>query len=69
MVPIRFHIMLTSDSWDCDAMLGGDAMRYAIIVLALQGVLASPRPAVAVDGNQLLVSCGMGDAGGLACTY
>jgi hypothetical protein len=44
-------------------------MRYAIIVLALLGVLASPRPAAAVDGNQLLASCGMGDAGGLACTY
>ena len=34
MVPIRFQIMLTSDYWDCDAMLGGDAMRYAIIVPA-----------------------------------
>jgi hypothetical protein len=31
---IRFQIMLTSDYWDCDAMLGGDAMRYAIIVPA-----------------------------------
>ena len=34
----RFQIMLTSDSWDCDAMPGGDAMRYAIIVLAFLDV-------------------------------
>ena len=33
-------------------------MRYAIIVLALLGVLASPRPtASAVTGKQLLSSC------------
>ena len=57
MVPIRFQIMLTSDCWDCDAMLGGDAMRYAIIVLALLVVLVSPRPADAITGNKLLWVC------------
>ena len=31
-------------------------MRYTIIVLALLGVLASPRPAAA-SGNDLLVDC------------
>jgi len=50
--------MLTSDCWDYDAMLGGNAMRYAIIVLALLGVLASPRPAAAaITGNELLSEC------------
>ena len=44
-------------------------MRYAITVLALLGVLASPRPAAASTGNGLLEACGMGDAGGVACTY
>ena len=52
--------MLTSDSWDCDAMLGGDSMRYAIIVLALLGLLASPRPAAGDTGNEILEICGMG---------
>ncbi len=53
-------------------MLGGDAMRYAIIVLALLGVLASPRPAAAEPapyylGNDLLADC---KASELAClTY
>ena len=32
-------------------------MRYAIIVLALLGVLATPRPAAALTGNELLVLC------------
>ena len=31
--------MLTSDSWDCDAMLGGDAMRYTIIVTAITAAI------------------------------
>ena len=62
--------MLTSDSWDCDAMLGGDAMRYAIIVLALLGVLASPRPAAAgFGGNDFLKFCERNKAGSNACTF
>ena len=32
-------------------------MRYAIIVLALLGVLASPRPAAAMTGNDLYAWC------------
>ena len=43
-------------------------MRYAIIVLALLGVLVSPRPAAAAgffSGNQLLAGC---KASELACT-
>ena len=44
-------------------------MRYAIIVLALLGVLASPRPAAALTGNQLLKTCGSDDIEGLACVY
>ena len=53
--------MLTSDAWDCDVTLGGDSMRYAIIVLALLGVLASPRPASAQTGNELLKICPAND--------
>ena len=37
-------------------MLGGDAMRYAIIVLALL-VVVSPRPADAITSNKLLWVC------------
>jgi hypothetical protein len=44
-------------------------MRYAIIVLALLGVLASPRPAAALDGNELLETCRLGAGGEAACTY
>jgi len=32
-------------------------MRYAIMILALVGVLASPRPAAALTGNDLLERC------------
>jgi hypothetical protein len=40
-------------------------MRYAIIVLALLGVLASPRPAAAaaMSGNDLLKVCKVADIG------
>ena len=42
------------------------AMKYAIMVLALLGVLASPRPAAVEDDNDLLDAC----KSGLACvTY
>ena len=41
-------------------------MRYAIIVLALLGVLASPRPAAALDGNRFLNVCKVDR---LACRY
>ena len=41
-------------------------MRYAIIVLALLGVLAAPRPAAAANtGNDLLAACEVSE---LACT-
>jgi hypothetical protein len=43
-------------------------MRYAIIVLALLGLLASPRPAAGGTGNEILETCGMGAGEGLACT-
>ena len=44
----------------------GKAMKYAIMVLALVGVLASPRPAAVEDDNDLLDAC----KSGLACvTY
>ena len=48
-------------------MLGGYAMRYAIIVLAVLGAQASPRPAAAVEVDiDLLDAC----KSGLACvTY
>ena len=40
-----------------DAIIwASNVMKYAIIVLALVGVLASPRPAAALTGNDLL--CG-----------
>ena len=44
-------------------------MRYAIMILALVGVLASPRPAAAtaMSGNQLLKICDLKGADGLAC--
>ena len=42
-------------------------MRYAIMILALVGVLALPRPAAAMTGNQLLVNCYLGGADGNAC--
>ncbi len=32
-------------------------MRYAIMILALVGVLALPRPAAAIKGNELLERC------------
>ena len=61
--------MLTSDSWDCDAMLGGNAMRYAIIVLALLGVLASPRPAAAGSAKFISELCqSKADYRQFACT-
>ena len=44
-------------------------MRYTIIVLALLGVLASPRPAAAATGNELLKSCDSSDIGNIACLY
>ena len=44
-------------------------MRYAIIVLALLGVLASPRPAAALTGNQLLRACGSAPSGEIACSF
>ena len=41
-------------------------MKYAIMVLALVGVLASPRPAAVEDDNDFLDAC----KSGLACvTY
>ena len=41
-------------------------MKHAILVLALVGVLASPRPAAVEDDNDLLDAC----KSGLACvTY
>ena len=44
----------------------GVIMKYAIMVLALVGVLASPRPAAVEDDNDLLDAC----KSGLACvTY
>ena len=61
--------MLTSDSWDCDAMLGGNAMRYAIIVLALLGVLASPRPVAAGSAKFISELCqSKADYRQFACT-
>lgn len=42
-------------------------MKYAIMVLALVGVLATPRLAAALTGNDLLKVCGSGETGKLAC--
>ena len=41
-------------------------MRYAIIVLGLLCVLASPRP-FSATANDFLETCGLDDAGGHAC--
>ncbi len=50
-----------------DAIIwASNVMKYAIMVLALLGVLASPRPAAVEDDNDLLDAC----KSGLACvTY
>ena len=45
------HDNLRCYGWCSDAW--GNVMRYTIIVLALLGVLASPRPAAAVNRNDL----------------